>query len=153
MRLWTLHPKYLDPVGLVALWRETLLAQKVLAGQTRGYRHHPQLIRFRESRRPLAAIGCFLDHVHREATARGYSFDGDLILERGRVPRIEETRGQLLYELEHLRAKLTRRNPERLATLPTSRPRAHPLFRIVPGEVRDWEKREPPARAPRRSRS
>ena len=27
MRLWTLHPKYLDAAGLVALWREALLAQ------------------------------------------------------------------------------------------------------------------------------
>ena len=41
MRLWTLHPQYLDPRGLVALWREALLAQKVLLGRTRGYRAHP----------------------------------------------------------------------------------------------------------------
>jgi len=31
MRLWSLHPRYLDAKGLVALWREGLLAQKVLA--------------------------------------------------------------------------------------------------------------------------
>ena len=37
MRLWTLHPKYLDPQGLVALWREALLARAVLQGKTRGY--------------------------------------------------------------------------------------------------------------------
>jgi len=30
MRLWTIHPKYLDRQGLLALWREALLAQKVL---------------------------------------------------------------------------------------------------------------------------
>ncbi len=34
MRLWTLHPKYLDPRGLVALWREALFAQAVLRGWT-----------------------------------------------------------------------------------------------------------------------
>jgi hypothetical protein len=43
MRLWSLHPQYLDPQGLVALWREALLAQAVLRGKTRGYKHHPQL--------------------------------------------------------------------------------------------------------------
>lgn len=43
MRLWSLHPQYLDAKGLVALWREGLLAQAVLAGQTRGYKRHPQL--------------------------------------------------------------------------------------------------------------
>jgi hypothetical protein len=32
MRLWTLHPQYLDPRGLVALWRVALLAQQVLLG-------------------------------------------------------------------------------------------------------------------------
>ena len=39
MRLWSLRPKYLDSQGLVALWREGLLAQAVLRGKTRGYRN------------------------------------------------------------------------------------------------------------------
>jgi hypothetical protein len=30
MRIWSLHPKYLDSKGLVALWRESLLAKNVL---------------------------------------------------------------------------------------------------------------------------
>jgi hypothetical protein len=60
MRLWTLHPQYLDSKGLVAAWREGLLAQKVLAGKTRGYRHHPQLKRFQAQSQPLAAIAAFL---------------------------------------------------------------------------------------------
>ena len=47
MRLWSLDPAHLDRQGLVACWREALLAQAVLAGRTRGYRHHPQLERFR----------------------------------------------------------------------------------------------------------
>jgi len=38
MRLWTIHPKYLDAKGLVALWRETLLAKHVLEGKTPGYK-------------------------------------------------------------------------------------------------------------------
>lgn len=37
MRLWSIHPRYLDTKGLVALWRETLLlAQAVLFGNTKG---------------------------------------------------------------------------------------------------------------------
>jgi len=47
MRLWSLHPAYLDARGLGALWREGLLAQAVLRGKTRGYRSHPQLERWR----------------------------------------------------------------------------------------------------------
>lgn len=47
MRLWSLHPSLLDRAALVAGWREALLAQKVLRGETTGYRHHPQLERFR----------------------------------------------------------------------------------------------------------
>lgn len=44
MRLWSLHPSLLDRAALIAGWREALLAQKVLRGQTTGYRHHPQLV-------------------------------------------------------------------------------------------------------------
>lgn len=47
MRIWSLHPKYLDTKGLVALWRETLLAQHVLSGKTKRYKNHPQLARFK----------------------------------------------------------------------------------------------------------
>ena len=75
MRLWSLHPKYLDPQGLVALWRETLLAQAVLRGETRGYRNHPQMDRFKNSTAPLAAISLYLKGIHAEAVARGYTFD------------------------------------------------------------------------------
>lgn len=31
-----MHPRYLDAKGLVALWREALLVQAVLRGETRG---------------------------------------------------------------------------------------------------------------------
>lgn len=46
MRIWSVHPSLLDAKGLVACWRETLLAQKVLQGLTKGYKNHPQLDRF-----------------------------------------------------------------------------------------------------------
>lgn len=140
MRLWTLHPRYLDPQGLVALWREALLAQHVLDGRTRGYRQHPQLHRFRESPDPLAAIASYLVSVHGEATARGYSFNVGLISRSGGHPPIEATTGQIDFEARHLRNKLAARSPHRIGALGSSRPDAHPLFHVVSGPVEPWER-------------
>jgi hypothetical protein len=141
MRLWSLHPRYLDPQGLVALWRETLLARKVLRGETRGYRHHPQLQRFRESTDPLAAIDAYLAAVHAEATARGYAFDAAKFAADARSAPIAVTRGQVEHEWEHLMRKLQARNPELHARWrDLRRPRAHPSFRIVAGPVAEWER-------------
>lgn len=140
MRLWTLHPKYLDARGLVALWREALLAQAVLAGQTRGYRHHPQLRRFRAAASPSAAIAAYLEAVHAEAVRRGYSFDASKIGPERAASRLTATRGQLDYEWRHLREKLRVRSPERLKELhDVERPQSHPLFRIVAGGIAPWE--------------
>lgn len=80
MRLWSLHPSYLDAKGLVAAWREALLAQKILVGATHGYRQHPQLIRFRAQEQPRAAVSAYLRGIHREATSRGYTFDVEKIV-------------------------------------------------------------------------
>jgi hypothetical protein len=141
MRLWTLHPKHLDARGLVALWREALLAQKVLQGKTRGYKHHPQLSRFRQAANPPAALAAYLAAVHAEALRRGYHFDGAKIGKRRARLKIKETRGQLLYEWAHLRRKLKRRAPALYrAGLKISKPLPHPLFHLVPGAVREWEK-------------
>ncbi|MFQ6485036.1 pyrimidine dimer DNA glycosylase/endonuclease V [Brachybacterium epidermidis] len=150
MRLWSLHPSLLDRAALVAGWREALLAQKVLAGGTRGYTNHPQLHRFRAHPDPMVAIGAYLSALQEEATDRGYRFDATRILRppsagtRSRpVEVIPVTSGQLEYELEHLRRKVTARAPEHLPHLPTvgTTPRAHPLMRVGPGDVEDWEVR------------
>src|SRR5687768_13588574 len=103
MRLWTLHPRYLDPQGLVACWREALLAQKVLSGATRGYRNHPQLLRFRASSYPMLAIAAFLHEIAAEAERRGYKFDVRKIVGPRSERKIRETRGQLEYEWAHLK--------------------------------------------------
>ena len=142
MRLWTLHPRHLDAAGLVALWREALLAQAVLLGRTRGYTRHPQLQRFLAAPDPVASIAGYLRVVTEEATSRGYRFDTARIVACERSARpIAETKGQLLYEWEHLARKLQRRSPEwyrdRVAEV---KPTSHPLFRIVAGGVRDWER-------------
>jgi len=152
MRLWTLHPEYLDAPGLTAAWREALLARHVLLGRTRGYRNHPQLERFRAEERPVAAINSFLAAIHAESLARGYSFDASKVGRarmRGTMP---ETRGQLLFEWQHLLAKLRARDPARFRELRgLEHPRAHPSFRIVAGPVRPWEVRRA-GKAPGRSR-
>ena len=141
MRLWTLHPRHLDAKGLVALWRETLLAQAVVLGRTKGYRHHPQLHRFLAVPDPAAALGSYLAAVHAEASARGYHFDISKINPARHAKKIPETRGQLLYEWAHLRRKLRVRDSVRWrASASVGRPAPHPLFRVVAGGVRSWEK-------------
>lgn len=141
MRLWSLHPKYLDARGLVALWREGLLAQAVLRGRTDGYVHHPQLERFRSRPSPLGAIAEYLRMVHAESVVRGYSFEARRISRARGSGVIPVTRGQLRFEWDHLMAKLSKRDPERRAGLESvRRPSPHPSFRIVPGRVATWEK-------------
>jgi len=141
MRLWTVHPRYLDPKGLVAVWREGLLAQKILAGAIRGYRHHPQLVRFQAQADPLAAIATFLTGIAEEAQRRGYHFDVTKISRRRFTGQIPETNGQLLHEWSHLKAKLRARAPQMERQFRNVKvPEPHPLFRIVHGEVRDWER-------------
>jgi hypothetical protein len=141
MRLWTVHPSYLDATGMVALWREALLAQKVLLGETRGYTRHPQLLRFRAHPDPLAMISAYLHGVLAEAALRGFRFDASKIAAPPCRGRVEESEGQLLFEWRHLLAKLKARAPllhERYRRI--GRPDPHPLFRIVPGGKREWEK-------------
>jgi hypothetical protein len=124
----------------VALWREGLLAQAVLNGETRGYTRHPQLTRFRESAAPRSAIAAYLRVVHAESVRRGYYFDGSKIRPDENAEQLAVTRGQLNYEWEHLKAKLQRRDPawwEPIKSL--TRPTPHPLFRIKPGPIADWE--------------
>ena len=141
MRLWTVHPRYLDARGLVALWREALLARAVLRGRTRGYRHHPQLERFRARRDPVAAINAYLDGVYDEARRRGYRFDAKKLGRRRSRGRMEETAGQLAWEWKHLARKLKARSPEVYREIGrVQRPTAHPLFTIRPGGVAPWER-------------
>lgn len=142
MRLWTVHPKYLDSNGLVALWREGLLAKAVLEGRTRGYRNHPQLQRFREHPQPLAFLTEYLRRVLFESRARGYHFTASKLPTRvSEVVPMTETMGQLVYEWGHLLGKLKSRDIPRYSRLVRmSTPDCHPLFTVVPGGVREWEK-------------
>ena len=141
MRLWSLHPRYLDPKGLVALWREALLAQAVLRGATKGYRNHPQLRRFRETVDPAAHIAEYVRTVHAESVARGYRFDASKIADLHATGRIEVPEGQIDFEWRHLLAKLAARAPGRHDALQgITNPTPHPLMRVTPGNVADWER-------------
>jgi hypothetical protein len=142
LRLWSLHPKYLDAKGLVALWREALLAKHVLAGKTKGYKHHPQLARFRAHPRPMVAINAYLAHVWHEATQRGYNFDKSKVRAgKPGVERIRVTSGQVDYEWKHLMGKLRVRDPDRHRELRGEKsPKLHALFRAKPGPVEEWER-------------
>ena len=147
MRLWSIHPRYLDGKGLVALWREALLAQKVLHGGTKGYKNHPQLNRFRLHSKPTDAIAVYLASVQTEATVRGYSFDKTRIaLEvteemTKEVGTMEVTDGQMAYEWAHLRRKLKERSPDVLKKHgDVDKPDAHPILKITKGDIADWER-------------
>jgi hypothetical protein len=140
VRLWTLHPRHLDGPGLVALWREALLAQAVLRGRTRGYRHHPQLARFRACGSPRAAINAYLLAVHEEAERRGYAFDRSRIRRCG-CRLLPASSGQLEHEWRWLLAKLRRRNPALYRRMRAEAPRPHPLFELQAGPVEPWERR------------
>jgi hypothetical protein len=139
MRLWSIHPSLLDAAGLVALWREGLLAQKVLLGQTAGYRFHPQLERFRATKHPVAAISTYLWAVVDEARSRKYNFDASKIATRRRAISIPVTDGQLRFECTHLRRKLRIRMPAMSRALSATVVKPHPMLRVVAGGRENWE--------------
>jgi len=140
MRIWSIHPRNLDAKGIVALWRETLLAKHVLEGKTIGYRNHPQLNRFRHLSDPLNAINYYLREVFFEACERGYNFDKSKIDWRISQTVMNVTEGQLKYEFEHLLKKLKVRDDGKYKELQDqTQLEPHPIFEVMPGEIEDWE--------------
>ena len=141
MRIWSLHPKYLDAKGIVALWREALLAQNVLAGKTKGYKNHPQLHRFIQARDPLATISTYLWGVYEDSLERSYNFDKTKIAKLKSRQRIQVTQGQVEYEMEHLIRKLKPRdNPAFEIICGIQIPEVHPMFDVIDGGVEGWER-------------
>ncbi len=142
MRIWSLHPRYLDTKGLVACWRETLLARAVLLGNTKGYTNHPQLLRFKYGEEPVKLIDSYLWAVYQEGVARGFNLDATKIgRERFAIAKLPVTEGQLRYEWAHLAAKLLARAPEWFERAgDVDVPDPHPLFFVVPGPVEVWER-------------
>lgn len=143
MRLWSIHPKYLDRTGLVALWREGLLAQKVLQGKTVGYRNHPQLVRFKRAQDPVAAIGAYLFAVFEEACSRRYKFDRSKIVKSSYRGKLLVTTGNIEYEFSHLKKKVEKRDLKHHDSVHwLNGIEAHPIFSVLPGDIEDWEKKK-----------
>ena len=141
MRLWSLHPTYLDSKGLVALWRESLLAKAVLAEQTRGYKNHPQLQRFKKHPDPQAAINAYLWAIYEEAEQRGYQFDSSKLNVKSGCMKIPVTEGQLRFEWEHLQKKLAFRDEKQYQkNTSVFEIMPHPSIEIVPGAMKSWER-------------
>ena len=141
MRLWTIHPKHLDARGLTALWREGLLARHVLRGTTKGYRHHPQLERFKASGNAVRCVDRYLYAVYQESKRRGYHFDRAKIGDRRNCGKIPATKGQLLFEWDHFRRKVKIRNAFHFKAIEAIlMPEANPVFDIVDGQKEPWEK-------------
>lgn len=141
MRIWSLHPKHIDSKGLVALWRETLLAKNVLKGNTIGYKNHPQLDRFKAANSPIGSINNYLHHVWYEANKRGYNFDKSKYTLFENVDKINVTTGQLNFEREHILSKLKVRDFKMYHELINiTKPEIHPLFNQIEGEIEPWER-------------
>ncbi len=146
MRIWSIHSSYLDSKGLVALWRETLLAQNVLLDKTKGYKNHPQLTRFKRTDNPSIAIANYLLEVSNEADCRNYNFNKSKIGTTSNINLIPVTRGQIEYEFKHLLEKLKTRDPKKYNALQTvSEIEVHPLFVVIEGAIEAWEVLPPSA--------
>lgn len=140
MRIWSIHPQYLDSKGLVALWRETLLAKNVLEDKTKGYKNHPQLTRFKNLERPVDGINQYLLEVYDEATRRGYHFNKEKINLNFKPSTITVTDKQLEYEFNHLLKKLKIRDTNQFNKVAEERNiQSAIMFDIIEGEIEDWE--------------
>jgi hypothetical protein len=141
MRLWSIHPYYLDSKGLVAVWREGLLAQACLGGKTKGYTNHPQLNRFKESKDPLGLISAYLLCIASEATKRKYQFNTTKILEAPSFYILPVTDSQIKFEWIHFLKKIKVRDPflyQKLFKIDIPSP--HPIFKLTNGDIEPWEK-------------
>jgi len=141
MRIWSIHPEYLDAKGLVALWRETLLAKNVLEDKTKGYKNHPQLERFKAQTSPTACINSYLTKVYGEATKRNYNFNKEKIGSTKGSTTINVTSGQIEYEFTHLLKKIKIRDPEKYLKLKDCKNiKQFPTFKVIHGKIETWEK-------------
>lgn len=136
MRIWSIHPKYLDAKRLTAVWRETLLARAVLENKTQAYKNHSQLTRFKKQKNPKILINSYLYHIHQESIKRNYNFNKKLLKNSFTKKKIKVTIGQIKYELLHLKRKL--KNPEHLKKIKI--PEVNPIFKVTKGCIESWEK-------------
>jgi hypothetical protein len=140
MRIWSIHPKYLDAQGLVAVWREALLAKNVLEGKTKGYKNHPQLNRFKVTKNPVDTINQYLSEIFFEASSRDYHFNKQKIDWKFHRIELTVTIGQINYEVRHLLNKLEIRDTVKYDQLKSiTKYESHPLFKVIGGDIEKWE--------------
>lgn len=141
MRLWSIHPKYLDVKGLIALWREALLAKNVLENKTKGYKNHPQLYRFKNQSATKTLINCYLKTIYAESKKRKFAFDQTKIGKLSKYKKIPVTSGQIAYEFKHLLKKLKKRDQVKYNKYKEIKTIAlNPIFKKVSGNIENWEK-------------
>ncbi|MEM0201004.1 MAG: pyrimidine dimer DNA glycosylase/endonuclease V [Candidatus Micrarchaeaceae archaeon] len=143
MRLWSLKHSYLDTKGLLAVWREGLLAKKVLEGKTKGYKNHPQLERFKKLKDPIVGINTYLYYVYLESVSRDYYFSKDkinhnLVNKDIKIPLNDK---QLEYEFELLKTKLKLRDNKCYEKIKDVKiPEYVQIFELKKGPIENWEK-------------
>ena len=142
MRIWSIHPKYLDSSGLVACWRETLLAKNVLLGLTKGYKSHPQLLRFKNLESPIDYINNYLNELYIESKKRNYNFSFEKIgVLKNNLKKLPINSGQIFYEFEHLLNKLKIRDLKKYNEIKNIKNiDCNNIFKTIPGDVEFWEK-------------
>jgi Pyrimidine dimer DNA glycosylase len=143
MRLWTIDPIYLDTKGLVAAWREGLLAKKVLEGKTSGYKNHPQLVRFFERDDPIVMITKYLNEIYKEAKKRRFKFNyskiSNVIVNTNEM--ISTSNKQIEYEFELLKSKLEKRDLKKLNEIKDEVIiKINRTFKRRIGTIENWER-------------
>lgn len=137
MRLWTIHPEYLDNKQLSTLWRDTLLAKNVLSGLTKHHKSDSQLNRFQNHPIPRKAINFYLSIIWEESQNRNMPFDESKFSKTSLKEKefIEVNTGQVSFEFKRL--KQEQKND--IIQIP-AKIKIHPLFKSVNGPVEVWEK-------------
>ena len=144
MRIWSLHPQYLDQKGLGGQWEEGIIAQNTLFFQEGKYLNYPVLHRVKAHQEPVAWIGMYLNEILKEANVnRGYNYNDQLIKQLKPTLPMPVTRGQLYYEWTLLQGRLQKRDPVKMSLndgVDINNIKANPMFYVIDGDIEDWER-------------
>lgn len=135
MRIWSIHPAYLDSKRLGAQWREGLLCRYVMNGLTKGYKNHPQFLRFRDKVKS-DFLDTYLYYIWLESKSRGFNYNINLLndINENNNYCFPVTLSQVQYEIKHLYYKLCIKRDV------PSDIKIHPCFHIVDGPIEWWER-------------
>lgn len=154
MRLWTIHPKYLDGKRLTSQWKEGIqmmhiwkeIGENPEPAKRLGYVSHPQVRRLSNLLVADSGLISLLLHqhltaVHEESVQRSYSFNkkliDDLAPDCKNAPKVYVTMGQVAYEFA-LMATKNNEWSQKVAIDPYML--CNPIFQVVSGSIESWEK-------------